>query len=92
MGCVNVHGSLLPKYRGAAPVQWAVINGETETGITTMLMDEGMDTGPVIDRAELPGAQVRYRVGSADLRAVQQQTLATAAARSAPRCSHRKAG
>ena len=47
-GCVNVHGSLLPKYRGAAPVQWAVINGETETGITTMLMDEGMDTGPML--------------------------------------------
>jgi methionyl-tRNA formyltransferase len=48
MGCVNVHGSLLPKYRGAAPVQWAIINGETETGITTMLMDEGMDTGPML--------------------------------------------
>ena len=48
MGCVNVHGSLLPKYRGAAPVQWAVINGETETGITTMFMDEGMDTGPML--------------------------------------------
>ncbi len=47
-GCVNVHGSLLPKYRGAAPVQWAVINGEIETGITTMLMDEGMDTGPML--------------------------------------------
>jgi len=47
-GCVNVHGSLLPKYRGAAPVQWAVINGEGETGITTMLMDEGMDTGPML--------------------------------------------
>jgi methionyl-tRNA formyltransferase len=47
-GCVNVHGSLLPKYRGAAPIQWAVINGETETGITTMLMDEGMDTGPML--------------------------------------------
>lgn len=48
MGCVNVHGSLLPQYRGAAPVQWAIINGETETGITTMLMDEGMDTGPML--------------------------------------------
>ncbi len=48
LGCVNVHGSLLPKYRGAAPVQWAVINGETETGITTMLMDEGMDTGAML--------------------------------------------
>jgi methionyl-tRNA formyltransferase len=53
-GCVNVHGSLLPKYRGAAPVQWAVINGETETGITTMLMDEGMDTGPMLLQATLP--------------------------------------
>lgn len=48
MGCMNVHGSLLPRYRGAAPVQWAVLNGETETGITTMLMDEGMDTGPML--------------------------------------------
>ncbi|MBX9660516.1 MAG: methionyl-tRNA formyltransferase [Nitrospiraceae bacterium] len=54
MGCVNVHGSLLPKYRGAAPVQWAVINGETETGITTMLMDEGMDTGPMLLQEQLP--------------------------------------
>jgi len=47
-GCVNVHGSLLPKYRGAGPIQWAIINGETETGITTMLMDEGMDTGAML--------------------------------------------
>jgi len=47
-GCINVHGSLLPKYRGAGPVQWALINGETETGITTMLMDEGMDTGAML--------------------------------------------
>jgi len=54
MGCVNVHGSLLPKYRGAAPVQWAVINGETETGITTMLMDEGMDTGAMLLQERLP--------------------------------------
>ncbi len=46
--CLNVHGSLLPKYRGAAPIQWAVINGEQETGITIMLMDEGMDTGAVL--------------------------------------------
>ncbi len=53
-GCVNVHGSLLPKYRGAAPVQWAVINGETETGITTMLMDEGMDTGPMLLQERIP--------------------------------------
>lgn len=47
-GCINVHGSLLPKYRGAAPIQWAIINGERETGITTMLMDEGMDTGAML--------------------------------------------
>lgn len=48
LGCINVHGSLLPKYRGAAPIQWAVLNGETETGITTMYMDAGMDTGDMI--------------------------------------------
>jgi len=54
MGCVNVHGSLLPKYRGAAPVQWAVLNGETETGITTMLMDEGMDTGAMLLQERIP--------------------------------------
>lgn len=47
-GAINVHGSLLPKYRGAAPIQWAIINGEKETGITTMFMDEGMDTGDMI--------------------------------------------
>lgn len=47
-GCINVHGSLLPKYRGAGPIQWAIINGESETGITTMLMDEGMDTGAML--------------------------------------------
>ena len=48
LGCVNVHFSLLPKYRGAAPVNWAVVRGERETGVTTMLMDEGLDTGPVL--------------------------------------------
>ncbi len=47
-GCINVHGSLLPKYRGAAPIQWSVINGEKETGITTMFMDKGLDTGDII--------------------------------------------
>jgi methionyl-tRNA formyltransferase len=53
-GCLNVHGSLLPKYRGAAPIQWAVIQGETETGITIMLMDEGMDTGPILQQEVVP--------------------------------------
>ncbi len=53
LGCINVHGSLLPKYRGAAPIQWAVINGEKTTGITTMYMDEGMDTGDMILKQEV---------------------------------------
>ena len=48
LGCINVHGSLLPQYRGAAPIQWAVLNGDKETGITTMYMDVGMDTGDMI--------------------------------------------
>ena len=47
-GCINVHGSLLPRYRGAAPVQWAVLNGDTEAGVTTMLLDEGVDTGDML--------------------------------------------
>ena len=47
-GCVNIHGSLLPQYRGAAPIQWAVLDGEKETGITTILMDEGIDTGDIL--------------------------------------------
>jgi methionyl-tRNA formyltransferase len=53
-GCVNVHGSLLPKYRGAAPIQWAVLNGDHTTGITTMFMDAGMDTGDMILKVETP--------------------------------------
>ena len=48
LGCINVHGSLLPKYRGAAPIQWAILNGDKETGVTTMYMDKGMDTGDMI--------------------------------------------
>ncbi len=47
-GCINLHGSLLPKYRGAAPIQWAVANGETQTGVTTMRLDAGLDTGPML--------------------------------------------
>lgn len=53
-GCINVHASLLPKYRGAAPIHWAVINGEKSTGITTMYMDEGLDTGDMILREAVP--------------------------------------
>ncbi len=54
MGCINVHASLLPKYRGAGPIQWAVINGEKETGITTMHMAEGLDTGDILLVAKTP--------------------------------------
>ena len=53
-GCINVHASLLPKYRGAAPITWAIIRGEEKSGITTMLMDEGLDTGPVLLQSEVP--------------------------------------
>ena len=53
-GCINVHASLLPKYRGAAPINWAVARGETVTGVTIMRMDEGMDTGPMLHVREMP--------------------------------------
>ncbi|MFO0597889.1 MAG: methionyl-tRNA formyltransferase [Myxococcaceae bacterium] len=53
-GCVNVHASLLPRFRGAAPIQWALAAGDAVTGVCLMKMDAGMDTGPIIDRAELP--------------------------------------
>lgn len=53
LGCINVHASLLPKYRGAGPVQWSIINGEEETGVTTMYMAEGLDTGDMLESASL---------------------------------------
>ena len=53
-GCINLHGSLLPKYRGAAPIQWAVAMGETATGNTTILLEEGLDTGPMLLQQEVP--------------------------------------
>lgn len=54
LGCVNGHGSLLPQYRGAAPIQWCIYDGVLETGVTTMLMDEGMDTGAMLLKAKMP--------------------------------------
>lgn len=54
LGCINVHTSLLPKYRGAAPIQWAVANGEAETGVTIMQMDVGLDTGPILTQEKTP--------------------------------------
>ncbi|MCD8223363.1 MAG: methionyl-tRNA formyltransferase [Clostridiales bacterium] len=53
-GCINIHASLLPRYRGAAPIQWAVINGDKETGVTTMMMDAGMDTGDMLETRVVP--------------------------------------
>ncbi|AKF80026.1 methionyl-tRNA formyltransferase [Myxococcus fulvus 124B02] len=53
-GCVNVHGSLLPRFRGAAPIQWSIAHGDTETGVSLMVMDEGLDTGPVLAMKSLP--------------------------------------
>ncbi len=53
-GCINIHASLLPKYRGAAPIQWVIIDGEKETGITTMYMNEGLDTGDMLERTVVP--------------------------------------
>lgn len=53
-GCINVHGSILPKYRGAAPIQWSVINGDKETGVTTMQMNEGLDTGDMLLVEKMP--------------------------------------
>lgn len=52
--CINIHASLLPKYRGAAPIQWAIINGEKETGVTTMMMDAGLDTGDMLEKTVVP--------------------------------------
>jgi methionyl-tRNA formyltransferase len=54
LGTVNVHSSLLPRYRGAAPIHWAIVNGESETGVTTMLIDEGLDTGPILLERSTP--------------------------------------
>jgi len=56
-GCLNVHMSLLPKYRGAAPIQWALLNGDSETGVTIMKMDEGMDTGDILTQKAIPISQ-----------------------------------
>jgi len=62
LGCINLHASLLPKYRGAAPIQWAVAMGETVTGNTTMLLEEGLDTGPILMQEETPIASEQSAV------------------------------
>ncbi len=73
-GAVNVHASLLPKYRGAAPIAWAILNGEKVTGVTTMVMDEGLDTGDILLQAEVP-------VGAADTCQMLHDRLASLGAR-----------
>ena len=73
-GCVNIHASLLPAYRGAAPVQWALINGEKTTGVTTMFMDEGIDTGRIILQEKIP-------IDEADTAGSLKKKLAPAGAR-----------
>jgi methionyl-tRNA formyltransferase len=72
-GCINVHTSILPKYRGAAPIQWAILNGETETGVTIMKMDQGLDTGPIL-------TQARVRIAVEDNSAALHDKLAVAGA------------
>lgn len=90
LGCVNVHGSLLPRYRGAAPIQWAVVNGEAVTGVTTMYMAKGIDTGDIIIKEqtavgedETAGA-LYARLGKLGAR-VLSETLALLAEGKAPR-------
>jgi methionyl-tRNA formyltransferase len=73
-GCINIHASLLPAYRGAAPINWAVIHGDKETGITIMQMDEGMDTGAVLMQESLP-------IGPKDTSGTLTETLSTLGAR-----------
>jgi methionyl-tRNA formyltransferase len=70
LGCINAHGSLLPYYRGAAPIQWSIYHGETETGITTMLMDAGMDTGAMLLKRTVPIALMDNALGLAKILSV----------------------
>jgi methionyl-tRNA formyltransferase len=75
LGCINLHGSVLPKYRGAAPIQWAVAMGETVTGNTTMLLEEGLDTGPILLQQSLPIAPEQTAVDLFDALAAQGAPL-----------------
>ncbi|PSB08294.1 methionyl-tRNA formyltransferase [filamentous cyanobacterium CCP1] len=75
LGCINGHGSLLPKYRGAAPIQWSIYHGESETGITTMLMDAGMDTGAMLLKATTPIALLDNAMDLAKTLSVQTADL-----------------
>lgn len=74
-GCINVHFSLLPKYRGAAPVNWAIVNGETKTGITTMRMDAGLDTGDILLQSEIEIGDQENSIELMDRLAIQGAEL-----------------
>lgn len=89
-GCINMHASLLPKYRGAAPIQWSILNGEKETGITSMYMAEGIDTGDMILRAaveitEDDTAETLHDKLAAEAASLAAETLSRIAAGTAPR-------
>ena len=92
LGCINVHGSLLPKYRGAAPIQWSIYHGDTQTGITTMLMNEGLDTGDMLLKATTAidlldntvDVAVKLASQGADLLVETLQQLATNAVKPTP--------
>lgn len=73
-GCINLHSSYLPKYRGASPIQWALMNGDTQTGVTTFMIDEGMDTGNIILQKQVP-------IGDHDTFGILHDTLASEGAR-----------
>lgn len=98
LGCINVHASLLPAYRGAAPIHWAIIKGEQVTGVTTMYMDVGMDTGDMILKAEVPipehatTGMIHDQLKESGAR-VLQETIALIASHKAPRTvqQHEKA-
>ena len=81
-GCINVHASLLPKYRGAAPIQWSIIDGETVTGVTTMQMDEGLDTGDMLLEPDETGGSLHDKLSAAGaklcvetLKALEEKTV-----------------
>ncbi|MBI5233435.1 MAG: methionyl-tRNA formyltransferase, partial [Deltaproteobacteria bacterium] len=74
-GCVNLHASLLPAYRGAAPINWAIIKGEEKTGVTTMLMDEGMDTGPMLLKDEVRIGERETALGLSERLSVEGAVL-----------------
>jgi len=75
LGCINAHGSILPKYRGAAPIQWSLYHGEAETGITTMLMDAGMDTGAMLLKSVTPIALTDHALDLAKTLSFDAATL-----------------